>query len=101
MSIPNKRQVEGIVVKLLHTKRTDRWMTLTPYESRCVRVGELHELVTTDRSAAVPGDRIDRVGFLGFIEITRSGVIEVGDVVIHKGKVLGIVLGFDECHYPN
>jgi hypothetical protein len=101
MSIPDKRQVEGVLVKLLHTRRTDRGMTLAPYESRCVRTGELHELVTTDQSAAACGDRIDRVGFLGFVEITRSGVVEAGDAVVHKGQVLGLVLGFDECHYPN
>lgn len=97
----DKRQVEGVLVKLLHNKRTDRGMILAPYETRCVRLGEIHEVVTTDQSGATCGDQIDRVGFLGFIEITRSGVIEIGDRVVHEGGILGHVLGFDESHFPN
>jgi len=101
MSNPDKRQVEGVVVKLLHHTQTNRGMTLAPYETRCVRSGEIHELATTDHFDATSGDRIDRIGFLGFIEITRAGVIEVGDEVTHQGGVLGHVLGFDESHFPN
>ncbi len=101
MNNPDKRAVESVVVKLLHHKRTDRGMTLAPYETRCVRSGDIHELVTTDHFEAAQGDRIDRAGFLGFIEITRAGVIEVGDEVVHQGRVLGHVLGFDESHFPN
>ena len=97
----DKRPVEGVVVKLLHHKRTDRGMILTEFETRCVRVGEIHELVTTDQATAMCGDRVDRVGFLGFVEITRAGVIEIGDTVVHNGKSLGRVLGFDESHFPN
>jgi hypothetical protein len=97
----DKRQVEGVLVKLLHHKRTDRGMTLAPYETRCVLLGDIHELVTTDQSEATCGDQIDRVGFLGFIEITRPGVIEIGDRVVHVGGTLGYVLGFDEGHFPN
>jgi hypothetical protein len=97
----DKREVAGVVVKLLHHKRDDRGMTLIEHESRCVRRGDIHELVTTDQAGAVSGDRIDRVGFLGFIEIESAGVVERGDAVIHKGTVLGSVLGFDECHVPN
>lgn len=101
MSASDKRQVEGVLVKLLHEKRTDRGMTLTPYETRCVRRGEIHELVTTDERDAALGGRINRVGFLGFVEITTAGVVEVGDEVVHSGGLLGRVLGFDECHFPN
>lgn len=97
----DKREVIGVVVKLLHDRRDDRGMTLTPFETRCVRSGEIHELVTTDERGAALGDRVDRVGFLGFVEITRAGVVEVGDEVVHRGRVLGRVLGFDECHFPN
>jgi hypothetical protein len=101
MKSSDKRQIEGVVVKLLHDKRIDRGMTLAPYETRCVRLGEIHELVTTDERGKAFGDRIDRVGFIGFVEITRAGVVEVGDEVIHEGHALGHVLGFDECHFPN
>jgi L-arabinose 1- dehydrogenase len=100
VSSPDKREVEAVVVKLLHHRQTDRGMTLAHYETRCVRLGEIHELVTTDEPGGA-GGRIDRVGFLGFVEVTRPGVLEVGDEVVHRGRSLGRVLGFDECHFPN
>jgi len=101
MSNISKRPVEGVLVKLLQHKRTDRGMELAAHETRCFRAGEIHELVTTDQHASTPSDRIDCVGFLGFVEITRAGVVETGDEVVHQNKVLGHVIGFDECHYPN
>ena len=88
-----KRTVEGIVVKVLIHRREDRGMSLEPYASRCVRVGEVHELVTTDHRDTRPGARIDRGAFLGFAEITRAGVLDRGDRFW--------VGGFDACHFPN
>jgi hypothetical protein len=96
-----KRTVEGIVVKVLVHRRDDRGMSLEPYASRCVRVGEVHELVTTDHRETGPGSRIDRVGFLGFAEITRAGVLDRGDRLWVGDRLVGTVLGFDACHFPN
>ncbi len=96
-----KRGVRGRVVKVLIHMRDDRGMRLEPFASRCVRHGEIHELVTTDQREAGPGDRIDRVGFLGFAEIFRGGVIDRGDAVVIGGRRIGSVLGFDACHFPN
>lgn len=96
-----KRTVEGVVVKVLLHARDERGMRLEAYASRCVRAGEVHELVTTDQCCAAPGERIDRVGFLGFAEITRAGVVDRGDAVRVAGEVVGTVLGFDACHFPN
>lgn len=98
---PVKRPARAELVKLLFHSREDRGMTLLPFETRCVLAGEVHELVTTDQTGAGPGDRIDRVGFLGFAEILGAGVIERGDEVWVDGRRLGYVLGFDGCHYPN
>jgi hypothetical protein len=97
----DKRTVQGVFVKLLHHKQTDRGMTLLPFETRCVRQGEVHELVTTDQKGAGPGDRIDRVGFLGFIEVLCAGVVQKGDEAWVDGRHVGDVLGFDDCHFPN
>jgi hypothetical protein len=58
-------------------------------------------MVTTDQSDAVLGDKIDRVGYLGFAEIASGGVMEVGDPVRIAGTQIGRVLGFDDTHYPN
>jgi hypothetical protein len=96
-----KRPVIGTLVKILLHRRNDRGMELEPYASRCVRQGEVHELVTTDHTQTAPGTRIDRVGFLGFVEISRGGVIDQGDELWVNGRRIGIVLGFDACHFPN
>nr|WP_223187532.1 hypothetical protein [Streptomyces sp. CBMA29] len=96
-----KRTVHGCVVKVLIHRRDDRGMALEPHASRCVRAGEVHELVTTDHTDSAPGARIDRVGFLGFVELDRGGVIDRGDTVRIAGRTVGTVLGFDACHFPN
>jgi hypothetical protein len=96
-----KRQVEGALVKVLLHRRDDRGMELEPFASRCVRAGEVHELVTTDHRETAPGARIDRVGFLGFAEMGTGGVIDRGDEVWIDGDLVGTVLGFDACHFPN
>jgi hypothetical protein len=96
-----KRVVTGTVVKVLLHRRDDRGMSLEPYASRCVREGEVHELVTTDHRETAAGARIDRVGFLGFVELHRAGVIDRGDEFWIDGRLVGTVLGFDGCHFPN
>jgi hypothetical protein len=93
-----KRTVEGVLVKVLVHRRDDRGMSLEPFASRCVRAGEVHELVTTDHGV---GERIDRVGFLGFAEIATAGVIDRGDDFWVGDVRVGSVLGFDACHFPN
>jgi hypothetical protein len=93
--------VEDVVVKILMHRRDDRGMSLEPYAGRCVRAGEVHELVTTDRRETRPGSRIDRVAFVGFAEITRAGVLDRGDRVRVGDRLVGTVPGFDACHFPD
>jgi hypothetical protein len=96
-----KRTVAGVVVKILRRRRDERGMRLEPFASRCVRSGEIHELVATDQRETHTGARIDRVAFLGFAEIARGGVVDRGDQVWAAGRLVGTVLGFDACHLPN
>ncbi|WFB09486.1 hypothetical protein LRS74_22385 [Streptomyces sp. LX-29] len=96
-----KRPVTGSLVKILIHSRDDRGMVLEEYASRCVRREEIHELVTTDQHDPAPGAVVDRVGFLGFVEIATGGVIDRGDEVWADGHLIGTVLGFDACHFPN
>ncbi|WP_084483760.1 DUF6917 domain-containing protein [Nocardia anaemiae] len=96
-----KVDMHGTVVKLLFHCRDDRGMELIPEASRCVRVGEVHELVTTDHRGLSGGARVDRVGFLGFVEIGNAGVIDVGDAAVIGERIIGTVVGFDACHFPN
>jgi hypothetical protein len=97
----DKRTVTGTLVKVLIHRRTDRGMSLEPFVSRCVRSGEVHELVTTDHRQTAAGARVDRVGFLGFVEIGCAGVVDRGDEVWIGDRMVGTVLGFDACHFPN
>ncbi|MBH5334929.1 hypothetical protein IHE55_09045 [Streptomyces pactum] len=96
-----KLPVTGGLVKILVHRREDRGMVLEEYASRCVRREEIHELVTTDQHDPAPGAVVDRVGFLGFVEIGSGGVIDRGDEVRIDGRLVGTVLGFDACHFPN
>ncbi|MDI3405716.1 DUF6917 domain-containing protein [Streptomyces cavernicola] len=96
-----KRAVHGSLVKVLVHRLDARGMTLEPYASRCVRRGEVHELLTTDHTDPAPGARVDRVGFLGFVELACAGVLDRGDRVLAGGRQVGTVLGFDACHFPN
>jgi hypothetical protein len=97
----DKRTVTGTIVKVLLHSRDDRGMSLEPFASRCVRRGEVHELVTTEHHEFAAGARIDRVGFLGFVEIGCAGVLDRGDEVWIGDRLVGTVLGFDACHFPN
>lgn len=101
MAGERKRPVACSLVKVLTHRRVDRGMRVADFATRCVRRFEIHELATTDTPAAEPGDRVDRVGFVGFIEVERGGVVEVGDEVLLGERRIGRVLGFDDSHFPN
>jgi hypothetical protein len=96
-----KRALTARVVKVLVHHRRERGMSLEPHASRCVRAGDVHELVTTDHVETASGARIDRVAFLGFAEFDHGGVIDRGDRLRIADRDVGTVLGFDACHSPN
>ncbi|MFV2173559.1 DUF6917 domain-containing protein [Actinomadura sp. LOL_016] len=96
-----KRAVRGTLVKVLTHRRADRGMRLEPFASRCVRAGDVHELVATDHAETAAGARIDRVAFLGFAEIGAAGVLDRGDELWIGDRRVGVLLGFDGCHLPN
>jgi predicted dehydrogenase len=96
-----KQPLGATLVKLLFHSRDERRMRLSRWSSRCVRAGDVHELVTTTDRPRRSGDRVDRVGFLGFATFPAAGVIERGDRVYAGERLVGTVAGFDECHAPN
>ena len=100
-SIINKLPLKGHFIKLLDHKKTNRGMTLISEMSRCIKRNEIHEIVTTDHEKLCAGSRVDRVGFLGFAEFINPGVIDFGDIVTVNHQIIGKVVGFDSCHYPN
>lgn len=98
---PFKRAALARFVKLMSHRQLDRGMQLIEHRSRCVRRAEIHEIVTTDDRSLLPGERAQRIGFLGFAEFDVGGVLERGDRVLLDGRSLGVLVGFDECHFPN
>ena len=97
----DKRPVEGEVVAVLHVKFEDRGLKFIQTKSRTVKLNEIHELMITDEGNAAPGGGADRVRAIAFFEITRSGLIVVGDKVTIDGKKLGPLAGYDVTHMPN
>lgn len=80
-------------------ERSDRNLRMEKFTTRCLRSGEIHELLLcAPQESQRP--RIDRVAYLGFGEICSGGVVEVGDR-FSCHACTGHVLGFDETHYPN
>lgn len=97
----SKRPVEGRLVCVLDASSQRRGMQLEPHPSRAVPAGEIHELALTDDLAAGVGVRVERVAYVGFVEMVRGGIILVGDKVTLGGRELGRVVGFDCTHFPN
>jgi hypothetical protein len=54
-----------------------------------------------DDPDARPRTTVQKISYLGCIEITAGGMILVGDRVRVAGKEIGEVVGFDETHAPN
>ncbi|OLR93993.1 Gfo/Idh/MocA family protein [Actinokineospora bangkokensis] len=97
-----KADARARMVTLMFHSRDDRGMVLSPWDSRCVPAGHVHELVTTTDRPRAAGDRVDAVGFLGFAAFPEPTVLHRGDEVwTDGGRRVGVVAGFDECHAPN
>jgi hypothetical protein len=97
----DKRPVEGEIVAVLHIEFYDRGLELIQTKSRTVKLNEIHELMITDEKEAAPGGGADRVRAVAFFEITRSGLIVMGDNVTIEEKKLGTLAGYDVTHMPN
>ncbi|CAN5554130.1 hypothetical protein BH23CHL2_BH23CHL2_30180 [soil metagenome] len=95
------RPVEGRLVTVLRGVTGERGLSLEGYRSRAVISGHIHEFMTTDDPAAVPGTTVDRVALIGFFVVERSGVLLVGAEVVIGDQTLGTIAGFDNTHMPN
>ncbi|SEC15247.1 hypothetical protein [Streptomyces sp. TLI_105] len=87
-------------VAVMRHRRNDRALVPAPLRTRCLRAGEIHEFILcrpgTDRA-----EPMNEVSYLGFAEISRGGVLEVGDELYAGNRLVGTVHGFDEIHLPN
>lgn len=96
-----KRDITGELVVVLQGTLDSRGLELIIPNSRALLQGEIHELILTDEMDAGPGKNVNRIGYIGFFEVSRGGVMVVGDEFYIEDRLLGIVAGFDETHLPN
>ena len=96
-----KTEVRGRIVTVLDWAVDDRGLALIPQMSRAVRRGEILELVATDEEAVEPGGTVDKVAYLGFMEVNEGGIVLIGDTIAIDKNDIGEVIGFDETHAPN
>ena len=97
----SKTPVEGRLAVVLRGRNEARHLSLIPQPSRCLKNGDIHELIICDEEEASPGTQADRIAYFGFFEVLRGGVIIVGDKMYSGEKLIGTVAGFDESHCPN
>jgi Family of unknown function (DUF6917) len=95
------RVISGELVTVLRGVTDERGLKLERYRSRAVGAGQVHELMITDTPGVAPGDTVDRVALIGFVEVSRSGVLLVGSRVMVGEHELGVIAGFDDTHMPN
>ena len=95
------RSIFGKLVTILDIAHHSRRLVLLPTYSRVLVAHSVQELVMTNEAGKKPGDVVDRVAYLGFFEVARSGCIIVGERLLANGREIGHVIGFDETHAPN
>lgn len=97
----SKTAIDGRLVVVLKGKLEKRELELIPMISRAVQKNEVHELIITDELAAGPGSKVNKIAYIGFVEIATGGVLVVGDTLTVQGRLVGQIVGFDETHLPN
>lgn len=96
-----RRPVVGVLAAVLRPTRLDRALKLIKEKSRCIRSGDIHEVILTDEHDPQPGGGVNRVAYLGFVEFVKGGVIVQGDRLTVGGEIVAELVGFDETHMPN
>jgi hypothetical protein len=97
----SKTAVKGRLAVILRGRNETRRLSLIPQPSRCLKTHDVHEIIICDEEDARPGAEANRIAYLGFFEVSRGGVVIVGDEMYCGGRLMGTVAGFDEAHSPN
>ena len=96
-----KTPILGRLVVVLKGHVPDRGLELIPQRSRAALAGEIHELIVTTEATAAPGGVVNRIAYLGFVEVEAGGVLLVGDDLRIGGRLIGHLAGYDYAHMPN
>ncbi len=96
-----KEDVNGRVVVVLKGLLENRSLNLITPISRTFPAGTIIELIGTDEATAAPGETVQRIAYLAFVELLDPAVLVAGDPVSINGKNVGSLVGFDDTHMPN
>ncbi|NEQ81032.1 MAG: hypothetical protein F6K26_12500 [Moorea sp. SIO2I5] len=100
IKLMNFAKIETQFVAVLGHHRVNRQMVPAPQHTRCIRSGEIHELVYVAEADENLIDFND-AWYLGFIEFKNGGVLATGMTVRLGSQLIGKVVGFDTTHLPN
>jgi len=99
-NIPIKKPGIGRFIAILDHSRNNRRLSLAPHITRCIKKGEIHEiLVSLDNTEKT--ESLNKFVYLGFVEFTNACVLKQGDEVKINGKPVGTLAGFEERDIPN
>ena len=93
-------RIESHFVAILGHDHVNRGMIASPYHTRCIRQGEIHELVVVLENEEGLIDLND-AWYLGFIEFKEGCVLAKGMTAEIDGQPIGTLIGFDTTHVPN
>ncbi len=96
-----KSDLTGRLAVVLQGRYETRGLQLIAQPSRCICKCQVHELIASDEAGIKPGSTVDRIAYVGFVEIEQGGVIISGDEVLYNDRLIGHIAGFDETHMPN
>ncbi len=97
----SKTELSARLFAVLDLTTGDRGLKLIPQLSRAVRRGDVLELICTDEEKAGPGSKVNRAAYIGFAEVSETGLLLCGDTVTVRQEEIGEIAGFDETHLPN
>jgi len=95
-----RQRIQGRIVAVMDVELCDRGLKLICPISRALKIHDIHEIILTDEDCG-PGSVVNRVAYIGFVEVTKGGVMVIGDIVAAGNRLLGKIAGFDETHFPN
>lgn len=99
--LASKIPVHARIVAVMDGHFADRGLELIVQRTRAVSAGMVHELIGSDEPGIAAGSVVNRISYLGFVEMLNAGVLSMGDE-LRVGEVLvGHLAGFDYTHMPN
>ena len=99
--LARKIPVRARIVAVMDGHLPDRGLELIVQRTRGVSAGNVHELIGSDEPGIAAGSVVNRVSYLGFVEILNGGVLSMGDELRVGDVLLGHLAGFDYTHMPN